>query len=49
MSARLDVVGFVLLVAAVVVGVWLGLSGPEVSPVFTQAPGQGGGGGGLRR
>jgi hypothetical protein len=49
MTARLDVMGVILLVAAIVVGVWLGLGGPDVSPIFTQAPGQDGGGGVFRR
>lgn len=50
MTRRYDVVGVVLLVAAVVVGVWLGLHGPDVSPIFTEAPTPGGlGGGGLGR
>ena len=38
MTGRIDVLGLVLLVAAVVVGLWLGLSGPDISPIFTEAP-----------
>jgi hypothetical protein len=50
MTRRFDVIGVVLLIAAVVVGLWLGLSGPDISPIFTEAPLPGGlGGGGLGR
>jgi hypothetical protein len=50
MTRRFDVLGAVLLVAAVVLGLWLGLSGPDISPIFTEAPLLGGpGGGGLGR
>jgi hypothetical protein len=50
MTRRFDVIGVVLLVAALVVGLWLGLSGPDVSPIFTEAPLPGSlGGGGLGR
>lgn len=49
MTRRTDLVGILVLVVATVVGVWLGLSGPDVSPVFSELPfptGFGGGGGG---
>jgi hypothetical protein len=46
MTRRLDVVGVVLLLVAVAVGVWIGLNGPDLSPVFTDAPFGGGPGGG---
>jgi hypothetical protein len=50
MTRGFDGIGLVLLVAAVVVGFWLGLSGPDISPIFTEAPLPGGpGGGGLGR
>ena len=38
MTGRFDVVGLVVLIVAVVVGVWLGVSGPDISPIFTEAP-----------
>ena len=37
-SRQLDLVWVVLAVAATVLGVWLGLAGPDISPVFTEAP-----------
>jgi hypothetical protein len=50
MTGRFDVIGVVLLVAAAVVGLWIGLSGPDISPIFTEAPLPGGlVGGGLGR
>jgi hypothetical protein len=51
MTRRTDVVGMLLLVAATAVGLWLGLGGPDVSPVLSELPfppGFGGGGGGAR-
>jgi hypothetical protein len=38
MTGRYDVVWLVLAVLAVVAGVWLGLGGADVSPIFTEAP-----------
>lgn len=38
MTRRIDVTGVVLLLAAVAVGAWLGLSAPDTSPIFTEAP-----------
>jgi hypothetical protein len=49
MTARRDVLGVILIIAAVTVGLWLGLAGPDISPVFTEAPGQRGGDEGFRR
>jgi hypothetical protein len=49
MTRRADVVGIVLLLVATVLGLWLGLAGPDVSPVISELPfpaGVGGGGGG---
>ncbi|MGB7981363.1 MAG: hypothetical protein WCF36_11300 [Candidatus Nanopelagicales bacterium] len=53
MTRRIDVAGVVLLLAAVAVGTWLGLSAPDASPIFTEGPlvgghagGTGNGGGG---
>jgi hypothetical protein len=48
MTGHLDVVGIALLIAALVIGVWMGLSGPDVSPIFTEFPLTGGGSGGGR-
>jgi hypothetical protein len=51
MTRRTDILGLFLLVLATVVGLWLGLSGPDVSPVFSQLPfppDLGGGPGGAR-
>jgi hypothetical protein len=45
MTSRFDGVGVVVLIAAIVVGVWLGLNGPDISPIFTEAPLPGGTGG----
>ena len=38
MTRRTDVVGLALLAVATVVGVWTGLSGPDVSPVLSELP-----------
>jgi hypothetical protein len=38
MSGRLDLVWVVLGLAAVVLGIWLGVTGADVSPIFTEAP-----------
>ena len=38
MSQDTDALGLVLAVVATVVGLRLGLSGPDVSPVFTELP-----------
>jgi hypothetical protein len=46
MTRRLDVMGVLLLIASVAVGVWLGLAAPDISPIFTEAPSDGGPGGG---
>jgi hypothetical protein len=48
MTRRTDLVGILLLVMASVAGVWLGLSGPDVSPVVSQLPFPTGGFGGGR-
>lgn len=41
MTRRLDLIGVLLLVAAIAVGVWLGLAAPDISPVFTETPSDG--------
>jgi hypothetical protein len=46
MSRPFDLVGLLLLLAALTFGVWLGLTGPDISPIFTEAPGGGNGGNG---
>jgi hypothetical protein len=35
---RLDVIWVVLATAATVFGVWLGMAGADISPIFTEAP-----------
>ena len=42
MTRRVDLLWVLLLVAAVAVGLWLGLAGPDVSPVFSEVPVDGG-------
>jgi hypothetical protein len=42
-SERQGLTWVVLAVAATVLGIWLGLSGADVSPIFTQAPFRAGG------
>jgi hypothetical protein len=42
---RLDLVWVVLAVVAVVLGIWLGLSGVDISPIFTEVPSGVGAGG----
>jgi len=37
-AKRLDLVWLALAIAATVVGLWLGMAGADISPVFTQAP-----------
>ncbi|HVI36124.1 MAG TPA: hypothetical protein VM684_07835 [Gaiellales bacterium] len=37
-AKRLDIVWIVLAIAATVLGVWLGVAGADISPVFTEAP-----------
>jgi hypothetical protein len=37
-AKRLDLVWVVLAIAATVLGVWLGMAGADISPVFTQVP-----------
>jgi hypothetical protein len=37
-TRRVDLVWVVLAVAATVLGIWLGVNGADVSPVFTEAP-----------
>ena len=49
MTRSIDIVGMAVLLLATVVGWWLGLAGPDVSPVLSELPftvGFGGGGGG---
>jgi hypothetical protein len=43
MDRRLDVVWVILVISAVVVGVWLGMAGVDISPVFTEVPSGAGG------
>ena len=38
MTRRLDLVWVILAVVAVVLRIWLGLAGADISPVFTEAP-----------
>jgi hypothetical protein len=47
-TRRTDLVGLLVLVIATVAGLWLGLSGPDVSPVISQLPFPTGGFGGGR-
>lgn len=44
MTRQRDLWGIVLVALAAAVGVWLGLSGPDISPIFTEAGLDGGGG-----
>ena len=44
MTRRVDLIWVVLAVAATVLGIWLGASGADVSPIFTEAPSGIGGG-----
>jgi hypothetical protein len=37
-NRRPDLVRAVLAIAAAIIGVWLGLAGADISPVFTEAP-----------
>jgi len=37
-SGRVDLVWVVLALVAVVLGIWLGVAGADVSPIFTEAP-----------
>lgn len=39
MTRRFDTIGLALLLVAVLLAVWLGLGAPDVSPIFTEAPG----------
>jgi hypothetical protein len=44
MTRRLDFVWVLLAVTAMVLGIWLGVAGAEVSPIITEVPlGTGGG------
>jgi hypothetical protein len=37
-TRRLGLVWLVLAAVATVLGIWLGVAAPEVSPIFTEAP-----------
>jgi hypothetical protein len=37
-TRRVDLIWVVLAVAATVLGIWLGVTGADVSPIFTEAP-----------
>jgi hypothetical protein len=38
MTRRVDLAWLVLAVAAATLGIWLGVSGADVSPIFTEVP-----------
>lgn len=38
MNRRIDLVWVVLALVALILGIWLGVAGAELSPVFTEAP-----------
>jgi hypothetical protein len=38
MTGRVDLVWAVLAVLATILGVWLGVTGVDISPIFTEAP-----------
>lgn len=38
MTRRVDIVWLVLAVAATLLGIWLGVAGADVSPIFTEIP-----------
>jgi hypothetical protein len=46
MTGRIDLISMMLAVIATAVGVWLGVAGADISPIFTEAPFQGAGGSG---
>jgi hypothetical protein len=44
MTRRVDVVWPILAIVATALGIWLGVAGADVSPIFTEAPFNGAGG-----
>jgi len=38
MTRRIDLAWVVLAVAATALGIWLGVAGADVSPIFTEVP-----------
>ena len=44
MTRGVDLIWVILAVGATVLGIWLGVTGADVSPIFTEAPVQLGGG-----
>lgn len=45
MIKRLDLIWVVLALAATVLGIWLGVAGADISPIVSEVPFDGGGGG----
>jgi hypothetical protein len=44
MNGRVDLVWVILAIAAAALGIWLGVAGADVSPIFTEVPFNGAGG-----